>query len=115
MHGFSRRVLESWKRFDIVLTPAMAQPQPKIGWIFEDAARDPMSPLFPRSSMVAPFCAPFNFTGQPAASLPLGWAADGMPIGVQAIAGMGDEPTLFRLCAQLEAARPWAHRRPPLD
>jgi amidase len=114
MHGLLRRVLESWKTFDIVLTPSLAQPQPKIGWIFEDAAEDPLSPLFPRSAMVAPFCAPFNFTGQPAASLPLAWARDGMPIGVQAIARMGDEPTLFRLSAQLEEARPWAQRRPPI-
>jgi amidase len=114
MHGFLRRVLESWNTFDIILTPSMAQPQPKIGWLFEDADRDPLSPLFPRSSEIAPFCALFNFTGQPAASLPLAWAGDGMPIGVQAVARMGDEPTLFRLSAQLEQARPWADRRPPL-
>jgi amidase len=115
MHGLLKRLLESWKTFDIVLTPTLAQPQPRIGWVFEAADQDPLSPLFPRSAMVAPFCAPFNFTGQPAASLPLAWAQDGMPIGVQAVAGMGDEATLFRLSAQLEQARPWAHRRPPLD
>jgi amidase len=97
-----------------LLTPGLAQPQPRIGWLFEDSDKDPLSPLFPRSGLVAPFCANFNFTGQPAASLPLAWAADGMPIGVQAVGRMGDEATLFRLSAQLEEARPWADRRPPL-
>ncbi|HEV3232608.1 MAG TPA: amidase, partial [Candidatus Dormibacteraeota bacterium] len=55
----------------------------------------------------------FNITGQPAASLPLSWSG-GLPVGVQAVGRFGDEATLFRLAAQLEAAQPWAHRRPPL-
>ena len=54
----------------------------------------------------------FNQTGQPAISLPLAEANDGMPIGVQLAARFGDEATLFRIAAQLEAARPWAQRRP---
>jgi amidase len=56
----------------------------------------------------------FNETGQPAASLPLRWTADGIPIGSQLVARFGDEATLFRVAAQLEAARPWADRAPPL-
>ena len=52
-------------------------------------------------------------TGCPAASLPLHWSADGLPIGVQFGARFGDEATLFRLAAQLERARPWDRRRPP--
>lgn len=56
----------------------------------------------------------FNWTGQPAVPLPLHWSAAGLPVGVQLAAGLGDEATLFRLSAQLEQARPWADRRPPL-
>jgi amidase len=56
----------------------------------------------------------FNQTGQPAASVPLSWSRDGLPIGVQLAARFGDEATLIRACAQLEEARPWAGRVPPL-
>ncbi|HVV85299.1 MAG TPA: amidase, partial [Kofleriaceae bacterium] len=56
----------------------------------------------------------FNMTGQPAISLPLWWNAAGLPIGTQWVAPFGRDDLLLRLAAQLEAARPWAARRPPL-
>lgn len=56
----------------------------------------------------------FNMTGQPAVSLPLAWSGDGLPIGLQFAAGMGREALLFSLAGQLERARPWADRHPPL-
>jgi len=54
----------------------------------------------------------FNQTGQPALSLPLGQHSDGLPIGVQLVAAFGREDLLVRVAAELEAAHPWAHRRP---
>jgi len=56
-----------------------------------------------------------NMTGQPAMSIPLFWNEDDIPIGVQFAGRFGDEAILFRLAAQLEQARPWANRWPPVS
>jgi len=55
-----------------------------------------------------------NLTGNPAMSVPLWWNEEGLPIGAHFLAPFGDEATLFRLAAQLEAAQPWADRLPPV-
>jgi amidase len=67
-----------------------------------------------RASQYALFTLPFNITGQPAISLPMHWNADGLPIGTQLVAPYGREDILLRVAAQLETARPWATRRPPV-
>ena len=59
-----------------------------------------------------PFTPVWNVTGQPALSLPLSQSQDGLPIGVQFIGAPAAEETLISLAAQIEAARPWADRRP---
>ncbi len=55
-----------------------------------------------------------NVTGQPAISLPLSWSAGGLPVGSLITGRYADEATLYRLAGQLESARPWAHRLPPV-
>ena len=61
-----------------------------------------------------PYCAAWNHTGQPAASVPAGFTADGFPLAVQLVGRPGDEATLLSLAAQIEAERPWADRVPTL-
>jgi amidase len=62
-----------------------------------------------------PYCVPWNHLGNPAMSVPAGFAADGMPLAVQIVGRPGDEATLLSLAAQLEAERPWADHRPPIS
>lgn len=57
---------------------------------------------------------PYNVSGQPAIGLPLHWTEDGLPVGIQLVARYGAEDLLIRLAAQIEAARPWRERRPPI-
>jgi Asp-tRNA(Asn)/Glu-tRNA(Gln) amidotransferase A subunit family amidase len=57
----------------------------------------------------------FNASGHPAASIPLFWNADGLPIGIQLAGGFGDEATLFRVAGQLERERSWFDRTPELE
>ena len=97
--------------YDAILTPTLAQPPSKVGGLRNDA--DPAQD-FENQKRFTPFTAPYNMSGQPAVSIPLHWNDDGLPIGVQLIGRPGDEVTLLRLAAQIEAAEPWAHRKPPI-
>jgi amidase len=62
-----------------------------------------------------PYCVPWNHLGNPAMSVPAGLSPEGLPLAVQIVGRPGDEATLLSLAAQIEAARPWADRRPPIS
>ena len=96
----------------MLVTPTMALPTPRIGEIA--LAQTPGAAFGARLGASTGYTALFNASGNPALSLPLGKASDGMPLGVQFAGRAGDEATLFRLGAQLERARPWFAVRPPL-
>jgi amidase len=108
-----RRVLPFWNEVDAVLTPTLALPPVPIGWTWADADGDPHR-AFSNQWVFTPFTALVNVTGQPAISVPLHWSEDGLPIGVHVVGRPFAEATLIRLAAQLEEARPWADRRPPV-
>jgi amidase len=99
------------ERYDIWLTPTLSAPPPRLGWI-DQPPDDPMR-AYRRDAELCAFTPLANMTGQPAVSLPLGWSEEGLPVGVQLTAAVGDEMTLLGLAGQLERARPW-RRRPPL-
>jgi amidase len=111
---FSRKIAKWYHEghFDLLLTPTMRIPPTKLG-AFKATPDNPRKWLQVALSMVA-FTRTQNITGQPAMSVPLYWNEDNIPIGVQFAGRFGDEATLFRLAAQLEQARPWAGKIPPI-
>jgi Asp-tRNA(Asn)/Glu-tRNA(Gln) amidotransferase A subunit family amidase len=104
VHRTGRLIGGFFIRYDLLLTPTMCTPPHKLGEV------SMMSPdLEANDHLVggdSAFTSPFNTSGHPAMSLPLHWSSDGLPVGVQFVARFGDE------AAQLEAAQPWANRRP---
>jgi amidase len=108
----TRDIAAFFERYDAWVTPTLAQlPLPlgilnrsqggAVEWWRFDCEFNPWNPIA-------------NVTGQPAISLPLAWSAGGLPIGSLLFGRYADEATLFRLAGQLEAARPWSGRRPPI-
>lgn len=113
---FARRVAQFMESYDVFLTPVLAEPPLSLGTLA--ATSDDAMAGMKRSGLFTPFTALQNMTGQPAMSVPLYWssaeASAGLPLGVQFVGRYGDEATLFRLAAQLELARPWADKHPPV-
>ncbi|MBI4964481.1 MAG: amidase [Desulfomonile tiedjei] len=110
LQRLTRDMARFFADYDVMLTPVLAEPPVPLGTF--DAPKDNPMKAWERVVAFAPYTALFNATGQPAMSVPLFWNKDGLPIGSHFVGRFGDEPTLFRLAAQLEQARPWASRRP---
>ena len=117
IHSFGRQMAHAFAdtQTDILLSATLAEPPALVGRFAhntDDYLNYRMSPdgIFPYS----PFCAVFNASGQPAASVPLGQSATGLPIGIHLAAPFGMDETLIALCAELERAAPWAARRAPM-
>ncbi len=127
----SRSMARFHEKYDVYLTPTLAHPPIRVGELklkpLEKAALRMvntlgMGKLLKRTGIVeklaienlskTPFTQLANFTGQPAMSVPLQWTSDGLPCGMQFMAPMGDEATLFRLARQLEEEKPWFDKRP---
>lgn len=129
----ARRLASLYRDYDMILTPTLGAPPLRIGELEPRgaeaiaqrmlAAIDWTTPLKIPSLMdraaesafaFVPFTPVANFTGQPSMSVPLWWSAAGLPIGVMFTGRPDAETTMFSLAAQLERARPWADRIPPL-
>jgi amidase len=107
-----RAVAEFFTGAHVWLTPVLASPPPPLGELAPDV---PYETLRERCIRYVGYTPVHNVAGTPAMSVPLGWSADGLPIGIQFAAKQGDEATLFALAYELEEARPWADRWPALS
>ena len=131
MQRAARAAADFFESHDLLLTPTLAQPPVPLGalgssrleragirLVARARSRALLERMFSgiggRSFEATGFTMPFNQTGQPAASLPLRWTTGGLPIGVQLVARFGDEALLLRVASQLEQARPWSNRLPPI-
>ncbi|MBF6618713.1 MAG: amidase [Patulibacter sp.] len=116
LQAFAREVVVATSAYDVVLTPALAEPPPRVEELDPDGP-DPAA-TFARGGRFNPYLAISNITGSPAISLPLGVhpgpSTEGLPVGVQLIGRPADEGTLLALAAELEQAMPWEGRIAPL-
>lgn len=112
MQTFTRSVESFFEPIDIFMTPVLGLPVPEIGWL-DPVAVEPRQ-HDQRSAAAFPFTPPFNASGQPVVSLPLGQDSRGLPIGMQFVGRYGAELTLLQLATQLEVANGWLERRPDM-
>ncbi|KPK92346.1 MAG: amidase [Deltaproteobacteria bacterium SM23_61] len=112
LQKIARDLARATLKYDVWITPTLAEPPVPLG-TFDSPPENPLHG-YRRAETFVPFTPLCNITGQPAMSVPLFWNQEGLPVGTHFIGRFGDEATLFRLAAQLEAARPWAGRRPPV-
>jgi amidase len=107
----AERIQSIFDDVDVVITPGNATGPSRIGAY---QRRGGISSLLLVSQRV-PFFEIWNLTGQPAAAVPWGLDHDGVPLSIQLVGRPSDEATLLALSTQIESARPWAHRRPPVS
>ena len=94
--------------YDLLATPSLAVPAFPLGRLDPEGRED-------RNWLGwTPFSYPFNLTQQPAATMPCGLTADGLPVGLQLVGPMHGDALVLRAARAFEQARPWHHRRPPL-
>jgi amidase len=106
----SLEFLRFWDHYDVLVSPTSGTVPPLVGWApWDQPPNDHMATFASFPS----FAQPFNLSGQPALSLPLGWSETGLPIGVQLAGRRLSEVTLLQLAAQLESAVPWSTMHPP--
>src|SRR5215467_4028387 len=110
LQGIMRPAVATLNKYDAFLSPTVSSPPVPVGYFDEvDPAEN-----FERQKRFAPYTAMYNLSGQPSVNLPLYWNSGGLPIGVMLAGRLGDEATLISLSAQVEAARPWRDKHPPI-
>lgn len=108
----TREILQKFETWDVWLSPVMVTPPPRVDFL--DTLMDDLKEFDRRQSITFGFTPPFNMTGQPSLSLPLGQSSSNLPIGMMFTARYADEATLLRVAGQLEKEMPWKDRKPPI-
>jgi amidase len=111
LQAMARAIVAFFAGYDLLLTPALAERPLPVGEC-NGLGERPLEDL-DRSARFTPYTSVFNVTGQPAVCLPVGFGEDGLPTAVQLVGRPLSEDTLLQVATQVEAARPWAHQRPP--
>jgi amidase len=117
MHNLSREIVQRLAPYDALVTPTLTRPAVKLGTM---PSRDPWK-IDKNGKRVhdiytwTAFAFPFNATGQPAVSIPMGFNQAGLPLGLQIVGRPNDEAGIIALSAQFEEARPWKDKLPPLS
>ncbi|ASV88089.1 amidase family protein (plasmid) [Ochrobactrum quorumnocens] len=112
LHSSSRAMAKFFSKYDVMLTPAAAEPAPLLGKLAGKGQS--IDTFYDQFWSHSPFTAVFNASGCPAMSVPLGMCPSGLPIGSHIGAGFGKDALLFSLAAELERAAPWINRRPAI-
>ena len=112
IHAFGRRLARFHEDWDILLTPTLATRPVPLGDLV--MTTEDYEGYYDRLFRYIPFTPQQNLSGQPAITLPLHMSEDGLPVGVQFATRFGGEAVLLSLASQLETARPWIDRRPPV-
>jgi len=112
IHEIGRQLAQFLADFDVYLAPTLCLPPLPLGKL--DMMTRDLEAYGRLIGRYAPSTALFNMSGQPSMSVPLAWSRDGLPLGMMFSARYGDEATLFRLAGQLEQARPWRGKKPPI-
>ena len=108
--AWTQQLLRLWDDHDVLLQPTMPRLPDRLN---EQEGYGTLRMMATSGRYVA-YTSPWNITGQPAAAVPAGWSAEGLPLSVQVVGRPNDEETLLSLAAQIERERPWADRLPPL-
>jgi amidase len=133
LHAEARKVHQFMADYDLILNPTVSQPPPKLGFLESQgilaraeklAASLPLGKLLTLGPLVdqiaadaysfIPWTPIYNVTGQPSMSVPLYWNPEGLPVGVMLTGRFAADDLMLQVAGQLERARPWADRKPPL-
>ena len=107
-YRFREEMRQFMEKYDLLVSPVLPVPAFDVGLN--------LPPQMPDANVISwvSYTYPFNLTGQPGASLPVGFTGEGLPVGLQLISKAIRETDIFRIAAAFEAARPWIDKKPPL-